>query len=164
MELVEKFNNKREALNKVEERYTCIDGEYRQSMHVWIMDETGKFLIQKRSPNKKIAPGVWSITGGGVDIGETTLQTVFRECDEELGLKVKEENLELMMTTKTKYSFVDIYLLKQNIDISKLVLQEEEVSDVKLVSKAELYKMIKDNNFAENVALYTDLLMKLIER
>ena len=49
MELVDKLNNKRQSLNKTAERQEKVDGEYRQSVHTWIMNSKGEFLIQKRS-------------------------------------------------------------------------------------------------------------------
>ena len=88
MEIVDKFNNKRQALNKTAERSEKIDGEYRQSVHTWIQNSKGEFLIQKRTPNKKNFPNMWSQTGGGVDEGETTLQAALRECKEELGIDI----------------------------------------------------------------------------
>ena len=74
MELVDKFDKKRNSLGKTSERYERIAGEYKQSMHVWIQNDKGEFLIQKRSKTKRVFPGVWSITGGGVDTGEKTVE------------------------------------------------------------------------------------------
>ena len=56
MEIVDKFDKKRQPLNKTTERYDYIDGEYKQSMHVWIVNDEGKFLFQKRTENKKSFP------------------------------------------------------------------------------------------------------------
>ena len=69
MGMVDKLDNKRQMLNRTTERSEKIEGEYRQSVHTWIMNSKGEFLIQKRSPNKKTFPNMWSQTGGGVDEG-----------------------------------------------------------------------------------------------
>ena len=63
MELVDKFNKRRESLNKTTERFEKIEGEFCQYVHTWIMNDKNEFLIQKRSANKKIYPDKWSITG-----------------------------------------------------------------------------------------------------
>lgn len=63
MEFVDKLNNKRQSLNKISERSEKILGEYRQSVHTWIMNSKGEFLIQKRTPNKRTFPNKWSQTG-----------------------------------------------------------------------------------------------------
>jgi hypothetical protein len=39
-----------------------------------------------------------------------------------------------------------------NIDLSKIVMQEAEVQDVKLVTKQELNEMIEHNNFRHSHA------------
>ena len=38
-------------------------------------------------------PGYWDLPGGARDPGETAVQTVIRECDEELGLHVTDDRL-----------------------------------------------------------------------
>jgi len=162
MEMVERFDKKRLPLNKVTERYEKIPGEYKQSMHVWIQNDNNEFLLQKRSLNKKVFPGYWSITGGGVDIGETTLDTVYRECKEELGITVDSNNLELVLSIKNDYNFTDIYLLKQNIDLKDIVMQEEELSDIKWVRINEIKNMIANNDFAPNLVFYFEMFIKLI--
>jgi len=162
MEMVDKFDKKRLPLNKVTERYDRIEGEYKLSMHLWIQNDKNEFLLQKRSLNKKVFPGYWSITGGGVDLGETTLDTVYRECQEELGITADSNNLELVLSIKNDYNFTDIYLLKQNIDLKNIVMQSEEVSDVKWASIHEIRKMIANQDFAPNLDFYFDMFIKLI--
>ena len=56
MEVVDKLNKRKEPLNKKTDRYEKIDGEYCQYVHVCIMNDKNEFLIQKRSPYKKIYP------------------------------------------------------------------------------------------------------------
>lgn len=164
MELVDKFDKKRNPLGKTSERYEKIDGEYKQSMHVWIMNDKGEFLIQKRSETKKVFSGLWSITGGGVDTGEKTSDTVVRECKEELGIDVDLDNLELVMTIKRESDFVDIYLLNQSLALDEITMQVEEVSDVKWVSLEQLRDMIESRVFAESVSFYFDMFVKVLDR
>lgn len=162
MEMVDKFDKKRLPLNKITERYEQIPGEYRQSMHVWIQNDKGEFLIQKRSPLKRAFPGYWSITGGGVDSGESTLDTVFRECKEELGITVENSKLEFILSLKRKYVFVDVYLLRQNVNLEDIVMQEEEVSDVKWATIEDIKTMFANNEFASNILIYFDTFTQLI--
>ena len=164
MELAEKFDKRRNSLEKVSERYEEIDGEYRQSMHVWIKNDKGEFLIQKRSQSKRVYPGTWSITGGGVDVGENTIDTVVRECKEELNIDVDLDNLELIMTIKRENDFVDIYLLNQSIRLEDITMQEEEVSDVKWVSIEKCQEMIKKGEFSETIIFYFDMFIKLLKK
>ena len=163
MEMVDKFDNKRRELGIIRERKDNVPGEYRQSMHCWIINDKGQFLIQKRSDTKDSNPGLWSITGGGTDSGETTLETVFRECKEELGLNVDADNLELIMMVKRKIAFIDIYLWKANIDLKDVVMQEEEVQDVKWATYDEIKEMVSSGEFAPNVASYMEMFMSLVK-
>lgn len=163
MEMVDKLDNKRQMLNRITERSEKIEGEYRQSVHTWIMNSKGEFLIQKRSPNKKTFPNMWSQTGGGVDEGETTLQAALRECNEELGISIDLNNIELILSFKRKFDFVDVWLVKQDIDISDIVLQEEEVSDVKWASIDEIRELMKAEKLAKSIEIYFDMFINLID-
>lgn len=162
MEMVDKLDNKKEYLNKVSERHEKIEGEYRQSVHTWIMNSKGEFLIQKRTPNKKNFPNMWSQTGGGVDSGETTLQAAIRECHEELGINIEKDEIEFMLSFKRKYDFVDVWLVKHDYDISTLVLQEDEVSDVRWASIDEIRELIKTSELAKSIEIYFDMFINLL--
>lgn len=162
MELVDKFDKRRAPLNKVTERFEVIEGEYRQSMHLWIMNDKGEFLIQKRSDNKKTNPGLWSITGGGVEAGEHSYETVIREAKEELGVNINPDEVNFMLSIKRKHAFADVYLVMQNINIDDVVMQEEEVSDVKWATVDEIKKMINEGQFTSSINIYLDMLLYLI--
>ena len=162
MEFVEMFDNKRKALGKVTERYNYVEGEYSQGAHVWITNSKGELLIQKRTPTKKLYPNLWSITSGGTDTGEATLETAFREVKEELGITLKPEELELMMSYKRNHDFVDVYLAKKDINLEDIVMQEEEVAEVKWVKPEELEELIKENQTPKSLEMYFGFLRKLI--
>ena len=97
MEIVDVYNKRKELTGKKKERYEKVDGQYTQYVHVWIMNDKNKFLIQKRAKNKKINPNKWSQTGGAVDSGETVIEAAIREVKEELGLSIGKENILLWM-------------------------------------------------------------------
>ena len=163
MEMVDKLNNKRQSLNKTTERSEKIDGEYRQSVHTWIMNSNGEFLFQKRTPNKRTFPNKWSQTGGGVDEGETTLEAALRECSEELGISINPDNMELILSFKRKYDFVDVWLVKQDLKIEDLVLQEDEVSEVKWATIDEIRNLMKTVELAASINIYFDMFLNLLD-
>lgn len=162
MEVVDKLNNKRQYLNKTAERSKKIMGEYRQSAHTWIMNSEGKFLMQRRSPNKKNFPNMWSQTGGGVDSGETPLEGALRECKEELGITIPKENIELILSFKRMYDFVDVWLARLDINIDDIILQEDEVTDVKWFSIEEIKSMQKIGELAGSIDIYFDMFLNLL--
>ena len=86
MELVDVFNKRREKLGYTRERGNLDKNEYSISVHVWLLEED-KLWIQQRSNEKKMFPGLWEQSGGGVMSGEISLEAVKRETKEELGLE-----------------------------------------------------------------------------
>jgi ADP-ribose pyrophosphatase YjhB (NUDIX family) len=53
-----------------------------------VVDPDGRILLHRRADNE-----LWSIPGGGMEVGETIAETVVREVEEETGLKVQPERL-----------------------------------------------------------------------
>ena len=59
-------------------------------VHVLIFNDKGEMALQLRSKNKNFVPDHWSTSAGGhVQSGETYEQAALRECEEELGIKLK---------------------------------------------------------------------------
>jgi isopentenyldiphosphate isomerase len=57
-------------------------------VHVLVFDKKGRFLLQRRSMKKDIAPGKWDTSvGGHVNPGEEILEAAKREMKEELGIE-----------------------------------------------------------------------------
>jgi isopentenyl-diphosphate delta-isomerase type 1 len=56
-------------------------------VHVLVFDRRGRLLLQKRSPQKDVAPGKWDTSvGGHVNPGEDIRDAALREAKEELGV------------------------------------------------------------------------------
>ena len=114
---------------------------------IFIQNNKNEFLLQKRVKKKD---GKWATTGGHPVSGETSKQGIITEIKEELGINVVEENVELFKTIKTEDDFVDIYYLKEDIDINEIKIQKEEVEDVKWTTIEEIQKMIQQEIFSES--------------
>lgn len=163
MEIVERFDNKRLPLNKQAERYNPTPGEYEQVTHLWIMNDKGEFLMQKRSMTKRVFPGKWSVTGGAVDLGERPVDGMYRECKEEIGVNLDPDKVELMLSVKRKHAFIDIYLDRENFNISDFKLQEEEVEKVEWLNREQIKKLIDNGETATSIVKYFPLLCDLID-
>lgn len=162
MDLVEILNKQNEYTGEIKKRNELVDGEYRNLIHLWIIDDEGKILIQKRSSEKKHYPNKWSITSGCVNSKETFVDTCIREAKEELDVDIDVENLEYYMSFKKKPTVAQIFVLRQNVDPDKVIVQKEEVSEVKLVTKEELINMINNNECA-NTINYMNVLFDIID-
>ena len=163
MEIIDIYNKRREKTNKTSERGKEKDGEYGLSVHIWIMNKEGKFLVQKRTKSRKRFPNMWSLTAGAVDTGETSLEGAIREAKEEIGINIEKEEFELILSIKRKHNFLDIWLVRKDIDLKDIVMQEE-VQEVKWVTKEELEEMIKNDEVAGTVTLYYKMFFDILEK
>ena len=90
------------------------------------------------------------MTGGSVIKGETSLQTIERETYEELGIKLNVNDLKLVKHYKTGTVWLDVYLIKDDINLQDVVMQEDEVCDVKWATYDEVEEIYNNNQFIEN--------------
>ena len=109
----------------------------------WIINSNGDFLVQQRSLKKKNNPGKWSSTNGLVQLEEDGIDTVLRETKEELGLEIKKDQVKLFKENHVvgNHLVVDIYVTKIDVDLERIVIQEDEVEQICFVSLDELLKL-----------------------
>jgi len=62
--------------------------QIRPGVSAVIFDEHGRILLQQRTDN-----GLWGLPGGAVEFGESVLEALRREVDEETGLTIEVERL-----------------------------------------------------------------------
>lgn len=117
-------------------------GEYSMSVHLYMYDSNGQFLLQKRSLNKKSLPGIWSVICGAVSSGEDSRRAGVREAAEEVGIYLKEELLQPVSRIRRRHSFIDVYFVQHDFSIEKCVLQEEEVDQVRCATAREVLSVI----------------------
>lgn len=149
MELVDLYDENRVPLGRTAERHAPKGpGEYRTVVHVALFDTRGRLLIQHRTPEKVIWPGLWDLTvGGGVDAGETSRQGAERETAEELGYALDLSGVRPSVTVNFDGGFDDFFIVVRDVDICALRLQAEEVSQVRWVTEEEVLAMIDEGTF-----------------
>jgi 8-oxo-dGTP pyrophosphatase MutT (NUDIX family) len=59
-----------------------------KAVFVVIVNDDGKVLVIRRSPDEETRPGEWECPGGKVNPGESPKQTAHRETKEEVGLEI----------------------------------------------------------------------------
>lgn len=145
MELRDLYNEKRELTGlKIRKGDPIPTGYYYVTVVIFIQNDKGQFLIQKRSADKG---GDWANTGGHPKTGESSLEGIVVEVKEELGIDVDPSKLMLFKTIKTEDDFIDLYYLKANFDLDKLTLQTEEVQDAAWFSIDEINNLIEQGQF-----------------
>jgi 8-oxo-dGTP pyrophosphatase MutT (NUDIX family) len=114
-------------------------GLWHRSAHLWLTDG-GRLLLQKRHPSKETDPGRWDIAvAGHVSAGQTPLEALLREANEELGLTLEEGALTFLGAWSKEYvepKFIDrewqhVFAGLWSGDPASLVLQPEEVVDAR---------------------------------
>ena len=134
-------NNTHESIPRTKDKENVPDDKYIKLVLIYIENSDKKFLFQLTSQSKE---HVIATTGGHVQSGQTSNEAIINEVSEELGFDITNENYIFIDSYITKKAIVDVYYLKKDLDIDKLVLQEEEVESVKWYTKEELYKLIDD--------------------
>jgi isopentenyl-diphosphate Delta-isomerase len=152
------------------------EGVFHRTSHVWIYNSKGEVLLQKRAAGRLSFPGLWDIsTAGHVSAGQTYEEAAIREAFEEIGIKV--EAWELMKAELRKLiqdgpradfhnrEFIQVYLLKRDLDIGALKLQKEEVECVKFVSldvfESEVRDPLKIKQYTPLKDYFLDVISKI---
>ena len=129
-------------------------GLWHRTVHIWMYDSKGRFLLQLRAKNKDIYPNVWDISAAGhMAAGEDPKDAAIREIKEELGLTIDQDRLVLHSVQKhaaTSGAFINnefcyVYLLETDMDTGTMTLQKEEVNGAKLVDIDVLIEDIRNN-------------------
>lgn len=113
------------------------------AVHIFLYTPDGRFLVQKRSEDKDVLPGIWDITGGAAKAGEDGRQAALRETYEEIGVSLSPDQLQLAARLKRKRSFVELWFAKTAVRLQECVLQAGEVDEVKLISPKEMIALIE---------------------
>ncbi len=146
-------------------------GLWHRTVHVWMFNEKGDVLLQKRSGLKESHPGLWDIScAGHISAGETSMGTAIKELNEELGVIVQEKDLELLFSQKIIFILQngryidrevhDTYLLKKNIPLDLIKIQKLEVECVKYMKFEDFMACVtvKSQEMVQHTGEYGQLL------
>ncbi|MCL2860544.1 MAG: NUDIX domain-containing protein [Oscillospiraceae bacterium] len=175
MEYLDVVDEENNLTGKTEERDIIhAKGLWHREISVWIMNQNKELLIQKRAATKKQGANNWSTCAGHVDIGEDPQKTAIREIKEELGIEVKETELEYLFTEKISVvlsnSYNNIfsykYLLKTTALIEDYKINLEELSEVRYISFDEVEQLMKDKpkNYPFASKAYMPEMLELLKK
>ncbi|MEM9298091.1 MAG: NUDIX domain-containing protein [Bacteroidota bacterium] len=149
MEKWDVYNRDRVKTGKVVEKGKILsEDEFHLVIHVCILDSSNQLLIQQRQPFKEGWSNMWDLTvGGSAHSDENSYLAAERELFEEIGHKVNLKSVRPTFTINFERGFDDYYIVKADVDINKLRLQNSEVQRVKWAYKDEIIRMIKNKEF-----------------
>ena len=130
------------------------DGDWHKAVHIWIINDKGDILLQRRCATKDSDPNMLDIScAGHLTAGDDSLTGAIRELKEELNFEVEASNLQLIKTIKrsSKYTstfinneFDDLYILRTTKKIEDMKYQEEEISEIFFVPYKEFKNMVNN--------------------
>ena len=129
-------------------------GLWHRAVYAFIVDKDFNVLLQRRSAKKDLWPNRWDVTiGGHVDAGEIGRQALIRECKEELGIDIKDNEIKFLVSSTSVYKtdgyynrhYDEGYLIIKDIDPNVLKLNSEEVSEVKYFSASDIINRVNNN-------------------
>ncbi len=130
-----------------------------RTAHVWIIRTNQgrtEILLQKRSEEKDSFPGMFDTSSAGhIPAGDEPLESAIRELSEELGITAVSDQLHYAGTFHIQYEkefhgklfrdneITSVYVYDQPVEISRLTLQESEVSEVRWFDLEEVWNEIQ---------------------
>lgn len=128
------------------------DGDWHKAVHIWILNDDGDVLLQRRCPTKDSNPNMLDIScAGHLSAGDDSLLAALRELKEELNLDVKQEELTFIKTLKKSSRYTetfinneinDLYILRTNKKIEDMKFQKDEISEIFFVSYKKFKEMV----------------------
>lgn len=127
---------------------------------IFIENDEGKFLIQRTS---KAKGHELASTGGHPIHGQSSIEGILMEVQEELGYTLLKEDIKFVTTVTRNKHIVDLYYTKQNINIDDLLLQASEVESVTWLTREEIEKLINNKEFHKNHGILFHELLKHLD-
>ncbi|MCR5067338.1 MAG: NUDIX domain-containing protein [Erysipelotrichaceae bacterium] len=126
------------------------EGCFHQVIHFVLFNSKGQMLCQRRTITKETYPLFWDVTVGGSALaGETSQQAVHREVLEEIGLDIDFSQMQPTFTNVFLEYIDDYYFVVRDVEPETLVLQKEEVCDVRYFEIGEIGRMIDRMEFVQ---------------
>jgi len=122
----------------------------------------GRAFVHRRSDDRALFPGCWDVPGGHVEVGETPLDALRREVEEETGWRLRRVRAELGETRWTGSDGeprreID-YLVEVDGDLSAPRLERPKHVEVAWVGMDELDRLME--NRAPEQTLLRDIVAR----
>lgn len=120
-----------------------------------IANDRNEILIQQRGISVSKYPGLWDLSvASHVQSGQTSLNTILREVNEEIGFQIPRKitvmDFQFVTSFRNQHiagdiienQYYDLFLLRENINIDQIVFNDNEVQNVKYINYTKLQEMV----------------------
>ena len=166
MELWDLVDAERHPLGMVHERGTPIpQGCYHVTVHICVFNAESQILIQKRTDDREVFPGLWDISAAGSALTkETSREAAHRETLEEIGLDHDFTYEQAYLTVHGSSFLADWYLVDDDCDLDSLSIQKEEVAEIRWASLDEILAMKRSGKFIPYQNGFLELLASMHQK
>lgn len=139
------------------------DGMYHKTVSAWIRNSHSRWLITRRADCISRG-GLWEFPGGSVMSGENSYAALVREVREETGLDVVTATVFTYVIIEEKHVMTDVWVVKQDAEISSLKLDPKEVSEARWATSDEIRELMEKGEFIPMYGLtYWNDLMRVYD-
>ena len=160
-EMLDVLDENRNKTGRLYERGTPMqDSGFVLLVQAWLRNSQGSFLLTQRHPDKVYFPLMWETTEGMTKAGETGLEAIVREVEEELGIRVNPDNGRIVKTGRrdSHRYFYDVYLFDVETPASELRFQDGEVAQACWLTPDEIRQLDKEKKLVPMIEYYEELL------
>jgi isopentenyldiphosphate isomerase len=119
-------------------------------VHVLVFNKNGELLLQKRSMNKDVAPGKWDTSvGGHVNAGETIIEALSREMEEELGITTCEPEFLYTYIHSNQYESELVYT-HSCVHSGQIRFNKDEIDEIRFWTSDEIKQNLGKGIFSDN--------------
>lgn len=163
MELWDLIDQDRKPLGLLHEKGKPIPQKaYHLVVHVCVFNDNDELLIQRRAKDRPVWPEFWDVSASGSALAsESSRQAAQRELFEEIGLLLDFKEAQPYLSVHGTDWISDWYLVECCAEIDTLVLQKEEVSDIKWASLDQILQMKKQAEFIDYHEGFLELLFHM---
>jgi len=121
-----------------------------------IANDRNEILIQQRGANVSKFPNLWDLSvASHVAAGQTSLNTILREVNEEIGFQIPRKITVLDFQFITSFrnhhtigniienQFYDLFLLRENINLDQITFNDNEVQNIQYLNYTAIQKLMK---------------------
>ncbi len=147
--VVDEFDVPHKPMTRTE---THSGGHWHRAAHVWVVNDQGQLLAQKRSMQKSEGPGLWEpYVAGHINWAEDYFAGAVKEVREETGLPVAKKDLKLIKIYQSEdhKEFRAVFYVKHKSHMGEVIPEPEEVDAVQWISIDEFGKTLHKRSDSE---------------